>query len=138
MPYLALSPVAAALYAKLNVAALQALVGSRLYEDVPQAPTYPFVWIESSERDLRMFGSAFPEIEVRIHAFSAYEGMKEAQDIIAKVIELLRDQSLGAITGYTQAGKVFYDETVLLLDELVNGVKVRRLVAMFRVYVQEA
>lgn len=138
MAYLALGPVSVAVYAALNVAGLTALVGSRIYDDVPRNPTFPFVWYEVRERDQRGFGTGgFPEIELRVHVFSNYEGTKEAQSIGQKVIELLRDQAL-SITGYTQAGLVFYDETQLLSDQVIAGVKVRELVAFFRIYASEA
>lgn len=138
MAYLALGPVSVGLYTLLNVAGLTALVGTRIYDDVPQAPTFPFVWYEIREREQRGFGTGgFPEIEVRVHAFSQYEGAKEAQSIIQKVIQLLRDQAV-TISGYNQAGRIFYDETVLLPNEVIDGVKCRELVASFRIYAEEA
>lgn len=138
MAYLALSPVSAAVYGKLNVAGLTALVGSRIYDDVPRAPTYPFVWFEVKERDLQGFGSAaIPEVELRVHAFSTYQGMKEAQSIAQKCVELLRNQDL-TITGYEQAGKVFYDETIPLQDQAIEGVKVQEIVSVFRIYARES
>jgi hypothetical protein len=132
-----LSPASVAVYAALNVASLQALAPGGIYDDVPQAPTYPFVWYEVRERDVRGFGTgALPEVELRVHAFSTYQGMREAQLIVDKVIELLRDASL-SMTGYEQAGRVFYDDTVALTDEDVNGVKVKELVASFRIFGRE-
>jgi hypothetical protein len=137
MAYLSLSPVSVGVYAALNVAGLTALVQTRIYDDVPQAPTYPFVWYEVSERDVRGFGTGgLPEVELRVHTFSKYAGMKEAQAINQKVIELLRDQ-LVTVSGYTQAGRVFYDETLTFADELINGEKVQELVSQFRIYVEE-
>lgn len=138
MAYLSLSPVMVGIYNLLNVSGMQALVSTRIYDDVPQTPTFPFVWFETSERDQRGFGTGgFPEIELRVHAFSQYEGTKEAQSIIAKVIELLRDQAV-SVTGYRQAGAIFYDETVNLPNSDVNGVKCREMVAMFRIYAEES
>lgn len=139
MAYLALSPVSAAIYGKLNVAGMTALVGSRIYDDVPRAPTYPFIWFEVRERDVRGFGSGYglPEVAVDVHVFSTYQGMKEAQSIAAMAVQLLRDQSL-TISGYTHAGLVFYDETVSLQDQAIEGVKVQELVAKFRVYARES
>lgn len=139
MAYLSLSPVSVGVFTLLNVAGLTALVSTRIYDDVPQAPTFPFVWLEVQEnRDLRGFGTGgFPEVQLRVHAFSQYEGAKEAQDIIAKVIELLRDQAL-SISGYNQGGRIVYDETTLLPNELIAGVKCRELVASFRIFAEEA
>lgn len=142
MPYLALSPVATAVYTALNVAGLTALATGGVHDTVSQPPPLPCVLVEVDERDVRGFGTGgLPEVRIRVHAFTdrgttAAGGMKQAQQIIAKVIELLRDQSL-TVTGYTQAGAVFYDDTVLVGDEIVNGVLVHELVANFRIYVEE-
>jgi len=139
MAYLSLSPLSAALYAALNVAGMTALVGSRIYDDVPRNPTYPFVWFEVGEpRDVRGFGTGgMPEVGIRVHAFTQYQGEKQGQTILAKAIELLRDVSL-TVTGYQQAGQVFYDETVVLRDQEIEGVKVQESVAVFRTYLKEA
>lgn len=138
MAYLSLSPVLVGIYSLLNVAGLTALVSTRIYDDVPQAPEFPFVWFEAREsRDLRGFGTGgLPEIELRVHAFSKYEGTKEAQSIIQKVIQLLRDQSV-SVTGYRQAGAIVYDATVDLPLQEINGEKCREMVAMFRLFVEE-
>jgi hypothetical protein len=136
MTYCALSPVSAAVYAALNVAALTALVPGGIYDDVPQATTFPFLWYEVQERQLGVLGTrAIPEIGLRVHVFSTYEGMSEAQAIMVKVVELLRNTT-PAVTGYSNA-VIFHDETVPLAMEELNGVKVRELVGMFRVCVQE-
>lgn len=144
MAYLSLGPVSVAVFAALNVAGLQALVGQdadsryRIYDDVPPAPTFPFVWYEVKEREMgRMGGGGFPEIELRVHVFSTYQGAKEAQAITQKAIELLRDQAL-TISGYNQAGKVFYDDTQLLNDQIIAGVKCREMVAMFHTFAEES
>jgi len=137
MAYLSLSPVSVGIFTALNVAALTALATGGVHEDVPQGASYPLVWYEVRERDMRGFGTGgFPEVEIRVHALSQYRGLSEAQAIVQKAIELLRDQPLG-VDGYTQAGLVFYDETVNLGDQLLNGVKVKEIVAMFRTYVEE-
>lgn len=137
MAFLALGPVSVAVFGLLNVAALTSLAPGGVTDDPQQGITFPFVWYEVSEREQRGFGTrGLPEVELRVHVFSTYEGMKEAQTITAKVIELLRDQAL-TVTGYTHCGHVFYDETVLLPNEELNGVKVREIVSMFRIYVEE-
>ena len=133
----ALSPVSAGVYTALNVAGLTALVSTRIYDDVPQAAVFPFVLYDVQERDVRGFGTGgLPEVDLRVHAYSTYEGPREAQTIIAKVIELLKDQLI-TVTGYTQCGHIFYDETVLLPNEEINGVKCYEIVALFRVYVEQ-
>lgn len=137
MASLALSPVAVAVYGKLNVAAVTDLATGGVHDDVPQAPTFPFVWYEVSEREGRGFGTGgFPEIEIRVHVFSQYEGMSEAQSILLQAIAALKDKSL-TVSGYTQAGLVFYDETVSFPNEEILGVKTHEAVAMFRTYVEQ-
>lgn len=137
MAYSVLSPVSAAVFGKLNVAALLALAPGGVVDDVPQNPTFPFVLYEVSEREVGGFGlGALPEVTLRVRAYSQYAGMKDAQTIIAKVIELLRFQSL-TIMGYDQCGQVFWDDTVTLPNEELNGVKVHEVVANFRIYAEE-
>jgi hypothetical protein len=135
--YLALGPVSVGVYSALNVAGLTALVGTRIYDDLPQNPTYPCVWFEVTERDARGLGTGgLPEIDLRVHAFSTYEGQKEAQQILQKCVELLKDQTL-TVAGYTFCGHIVYRDTqsVGYLD--VNGVKVRELVGYFTCWVEE-
>ena len=138
MPYLSLSPVSVGLYAALDVAGLTALVGSRIYDGVPQAPVFPFVYYAVQEaREMRGFGTGgMPEVTFDVEVFSQYEGMKEAQTVMQKVIELLRDQPL-TVSGYAQAGRVFYDATVASPIDMINGVKVSGVVSRFRTYMEE-
>src|SRR5690606_20890477 len=98
---------------------------------------FPFIWFEVRERERRGFGGGgLPEVELRVHVFSTYAGQKESQQILDRVITLLKDQAL-SISGYSHAGNVFYDETVSFPDEEVNGVKSRETVALFRIYAEE-
>lgn len=137
MAYLSLDPVSVGIYTLLHVAGLTALATGGIGDDIPQGAAFPFVWYEVQERDIRGFGGGgFPEVELRVHAFSTYPGALEAQTIIQKVIQLLRDQVV-TVAGYRQAGKIFYDETVSLPNSEVNGVKVYELVSLFRIYVEE-
>ena len=134
---LAASPVAVAVAGLLNVSSLTTLAS--LTDDPAQGSTFPFVWPEVfDESDIRGFGTgALSEIELRVHVFSQYEGAKEAQAIASQVITLLKDQSL-TVTGWTQCGRIFYDRTVALTDEAINGIKCRELVVFFRIYVESA
>ena len=50
-----------------------------------------------------------------------------------KVIELLADPP--SVTGYS-SWAIFHDETQNLGDQIVAGLKVKELVAMFRLYVE--
>ena len=138
MASLALSPVSAAVYTVLNVAALTTLAPGGVRDYVPQKPTFPLVWFELQEEERRGLGTGgLPEVDLRVHCYSQALGGAEGQAVMQQVIELLKDQAL-IVPGYTQGGRVFYDRTVPLADELVNGVPVRELVAMFRIFVEEA
>lgn len=132
--YSALSPVSVGIYTLLNVSALTTLALGGVRDDVPQKPTFPFVWYEVQEESISGLGDSphFVEVDLRVHVFSQEETLADAQVIGAKVVELLRHKVI-TITGYTHAGKVFYDRTVLLADELLNGVKVHELVMFFRI-----
>jgi len=123
-------------YTALNVAGLTALATGGIFDDVPQMPTFPFIWYEVQERQAGVMGTrAIPEVELRVHVFSTYEGTSEAQSIMSKAIELLR-YTTPAVTGYSTA-VIFHDETIPLGLQELNGVKVRELVGMFRIYTQE-
>lgn len=132
---IALDAVSAGVRVALNVAALTALAPGGVSDDPAQGVVFPFVWFEVRERDLRGFGTgALPEIDVRVHAFSTVS-VQEAQQVASKVVDLLKDQAL-TVAGWTQAGKVFYDDTLTFPTEVLNGFKVREAVSSFRVYVE--
>lgn len=139
--FCSLSPVSAAVFAALNVPALTALAPGGVWDQLPQGTALPCVLLEAQEvQQLGGFGTrpgagAIPELELRIHVFSQYEGFKQAQTVMAKVLELLPPGAL-AVTGYRSHGP-FHEETVPLPDEVVAGVRVNELVARFHLYVEE-
>jgi hypothetical protein len=138
MADLALDPVSDAVYAALNVAALTALATGGISDDPAQGTTFPFVWYEVQEVPAGGFGTgALPEVTLRVHTYSRYEGMKEAQPIAKQIVALLRNQAL-TVAGYNHCGRVFYDGTFPAPNEELNGVKVHELVSLFRIYVEEA
>lgn len=138
--YSALSPVSVAVYAALNVAGLTALAPGGVCDDVPQKPTFPFVLYEVAETTLHGFGTKpgtgrTSEIGLRLHVYSTYDGMSQAQAVMAKAIELLADAP--AVTGFG-SWALFHDETIPLGEELIAGVAVNELVANFRIYLTES
>lgn len=139
MAYLSLDPASAAIYTLLNVPGLTALVSSNgIADDIGQTVEFPFVFYEVSERDQRGFGAGeLPEVQLRVRVYSDAEGQIEGQTIVQKVIQLLKDQPL-TVTGYNHCGLIFYDETLYVGDELINGKKVKEWVAMFRFYLEKA
>src|SRR5262245_45960379 len=103
--YLSLSPVSAGIYAALNVAALTDLAPGGVRDDVPENVVFPFVLFEVSE-DAQLGGlgtkpgsGRLPEVRIRLIVYSQYAGMKEAQTVMAKAIELLKDPP--AVTGWS-------------------------------------
>lgn len=133
----ALSPVSAAVFTLLNVQAILDLAPGGIHDAVPQGVQFPFVFFEVSDRQFGGFGTkGLPEVEIRVHAYSTEEGMKQAQTIIDKAIELLEHQS-PAVAGYRTCSGIFHDDDTPLPNEVINGVPCRELVAFFRIYVEE-
>jgi hypothetical protein len=137
MATLALGPVAVAVFGLLNVSAVTALATGGVVDQVAQGTPFPFVLVDVQERDVRGFGTGgLPEVAIRVHVFSTYEGGKEAQAILAACIAQLKDVAL-TVAGYRMCGLVFYDDTIALPDQAINGVPCRELVANFRAYVEQ-
>jgi len=137
MTHLALDPVSVAVYNALFVESLKILATGGISDDPGKNTTFPFIWYEVSERDVRGLGTGgLPEVTLKVHVFSQKPGMTEAQTIMRQVVALLRDVAL-TVSGYDHCGRVFYDETVTFPDEILNNVKVHELVSSFRIYVEE-
>lgn len=141
--YSPIQPVSEALFAVFQDATLLALAIGGAQTDVPEDPTYPFLWFEVLEQDQRGgFGTkpgvgALPEIGLRLHAFdiaNSVEGWVTCQRIIARAKALVADPP--TVSGYS-SWAIFHDETHPLPDQILNGVKVKELVSMHRLYVEE-
>lgn len=139
----ALGPVSAAVFAILNVASLKAAfptgagcVGG--VTDNPTGTTYPLLWYEVQGHDISGLGQGpdLTEIELRLHVFSTWNGMLEAQRIMREAIRLLK-YSLPTVAGYMMpmVGRPL-DEIPLPFEEL-NGVKVRELVTIWTLFADE-
>ena len=137
-----LQPVADALYGVLlQDAALTALLSSTgVVDDIPQDPSYPFLWVEVQEpQQWGGFGTkpgigVLPEIGIRLHVYSQFQGMAEAYGILTRAITLLADPP--AVVGFS-SWAIFHDTTITLPDEALNGVKVKEVVGVLRLYVEE-
>jgi hypothetical protein len=131
MANLSLSAVSVGVYSALNVSGLTSLVSTRIYDNIPAAPTYPLVMYSVDETEARGMGTAeLPEIDLRVSVFSTSGDGAQAQAIIAKVKDLLKDVAL-TVTGYVMAGRVVWRETVKLGETEINGVKVNEWVVLF-------
>lgn len=137
--YSALSPASVGLYAALNVAAVTSLALGGVGDDIGQGTLFPFVLYEVHEKPVMHMGSQpgrsgqLPQVDVLVHVFSQYGGLKEAQTVMDAVIGAL--VSPPAVTGYA-SWAIFHDETINIGDQLVAGVKVKELVARFRLFVE--
>ena len=133
-------PVLEAVFAVLQDATLQAAIGGRLYDDIPQNTPRPVVLIEiMSEVDKRGLGTGgLPELDVRTHVFSDQGSMSEAHGINLQIVALLKDAGLVLTdTGYSHAGRIVYRETITLRDELLHDVKVHEVVSIFTIWVEQ-
>lgn len=136
MANISLSAVSVGIYTALNVAGLTALVSTRIYDQQPPKPTYPCVEYTVSKSEARGLGTTeLPEVTIRVSTFSKAATGAEAQAIVAKVEDLLKDQSL-TVSGYRMAGKVIWRESVDLGVTEINGEKVREWVSQFTAYLE--
>jgi len=146
-----LTAVGDALYGVLVAdSTLAGLLPGGVQTDVPEAPTYPFLWIELLE-DTQYGGfgpwpgspGTMPGLELRLHAYqSQYGTIRNAQLALARAIELVAAvDGSGAptltVSGYS-VWLVAYEQTVPLPDEEINGVKCQELVGRFRLIVEES
>jgi len=136
--YSALSAVSAGVYAALNVSAVTSLATGGVGDDVAQGTGFPFVLYEVSEIPEGGIGSRpglgqLPMVDLMVRVFSKYEGMYEAQTIMNQVIGALATPP--TVSGYS-SWAIFHDGTFPVGDETVAGVKVKELVARFRLYVE--
>lgn len=87
-----------AIYAALTgSAALQALIGNpaRVYDHVPDEPTFPYVVIGESfsgQWDTKSFDGM--DQDVVLHIWSRYRGRKEAKQIMGAIHDALNKQKL--------------------------------------------
>lgn len=137
--YSALSPVSAAIYTALNVAALTDLLQGNVSDVMSQGTAYPTVLFEVSEgQQFGGFGTKpgvrqLPEMDVRIHVFSQAQNLSEAQGILDVAIGLLADPP--PVAGYA-SWAIFHDSTVDLGDQVVANITVHEIVAQLRLYVE--
>ena len=81
-----------ALYQRLNSdPTLTALVGGRVYDDVVESPTYPFVVIDTINLDGSQDDKTnnFGMVTATIYGWSNYQGFKEVEQIISAVYDIL-------------------------------------------------
>lgn len=141
MAYLSLGPVSAAIFTALNVPAFLALCAGGAHDAIPQQTVFPMLlFVVSETAQVGGLGTKpghgrAPEVTIRFHVYSQYEGLKECQAILAKAIELLVEPP--AVTGYS-SWAIFHDEPIPVGAEVVAGIEVQELTHRMRLYVEEA
>lgn len=92
--------------------ALAALVDTRIYDDVPEAPVFPFVVIDT--QNLTEAGDKtnnVNEVITSIFAWSTYRGFKEVEQILSEVYNALHFVSWAGspneVTGYVVIETMF-------------------------------
>lgn len=82
-------------------AALAVLVGSRIYDEVPRPVVFPYVTL--SEMDVQDKGTKSGdvlELTLTLHVWSLQSGMKETQQILAALRDLLHNAPLTLNEGF--------------------------------------
>ena len=142
----ALSPVAAAVWAALDVAALTDLLQGGINAVVPQGAQRPYVYFElSNPIQHGGFGTYpghgdVPELELRLHAISDQENVSEGHAILNAALGLLFAGPLITAGGYTVcSGLPMTDIQILNLgDQVIANVVVHEEVAILRLIVENA
>ncbi|HXH05857.1 MAG TPA: DUF3168 domain-containing protein [Vicinamibacterales bacterium] len=129
----ALSPVARAAYQALSDPAFLALSTGGVYDDVPEGAARPHTVLSVQELDDSPFGAMALDVLLRVDVYSEYAGSRQAQQILAKAIELLHHRPL-TVEGFSSVF-VTYEGAETWPDQLVGGVRVKLLRGRFRVQV---
>jgi hypothetical protein len=140
----ALSPVSAAVWAALDVAALTDLLQGGVNAVVPQGALRPYVYFEvSNPTQHGGFGTYpghgdVPECELRIHAISDQENVSECQGILNAAIGLLFAGPLVMGGSYVCCGGLpLTDIQILNLgDQIIANIVVHEEVAILRLIVE--
>lgn len=112
----------------------------RIYDDVPNNALYPHVIVGAGVITTPAHTFGGPSVGIgwrdifRIHAMSRYEGKKEAQLIMARIVALLNFQPL-AVEGFPQV--TMECERVLTLIREIEKISTRDVVADICVQVHQ-
>jgi hypothetical protein len=147
---LPLTAVGDAAYALFQDATLQQLASGGVFTDVPESPSYPFLWFEvlheANEGGLgtQPGRGSMPHVTLRLHLFQGEGGaLRDAQVAMARAIQLLFPAGDAtpalALDGYTLCSNRPLPEiqTIPLPFEELNGVKVQELVTNVDLILEE-
>lgn len=141
MAVASVQPVSVAVHTVLNVAGFTALStydGPALKQRT--TPVFPvsYYQIRGEDEDRGLGTGSLPRVEIWVHGLGSEKqtrGFADAHAITSKAKELLSDAAL-TVSGFTHAGKVFFDRIVDLEPYDVNGVRVFESVAQFYTWVE--
>lgn len=104
-----------ALYAKLSGDATLMGMVSAIYDHVPETAIFPYISMgEIDARDSSTFGKDGQIMTATLHIWSRQRGRKEAQQIMARIHDLLHKGTLN-VSGAEFAGS-YYDFSAVILD----------------------
>ncbi len=138
--------VSAAIFGRLNVASLKGAyptTGVGCVGGVTDAPgsqglTFPLLWYEVASHDIGGLGQGpdLAQLELRLHVFSTYSGMSEAQRVMDEAIRLLKYTTPTA-AGYRMVQIGRPTDEIPLPFEVLNGVAVRELVTIWDLFAED-
>lgn len=135
-----LSPVSAGVFTALNVPSFLAICTHGVGDDIPEGVQFPYLLFEVQEAYAGALGTkptdgASYDVDLTLHAYSQYAGMRECQSILEAAIALLKDPP--SVSGFS-SWAIFHLDTIPIGDEIVAGVKVKELVSRHRLHVELA
>lgn len=112
------------------------LVASRIYNNVPQDTTYPYVVVTLSDtRRQDTYGRAGSLGSVDVRVVSQERGDQEGMRILDHINRAL-DQTKPTLTGHAMLGLAWDDLT--RYQEVVNGVPTRHHCASYRAWTEQS
>lgn len=113
---LALLPIQGAMFARIKAdAVLNAAIGGRVYDEVPENAVYPYVvlgeGVETPDNELAAYES---RVAATLHVWSAYRGFRESLIIAGHLIRLFDHQPL--VVAGRGVVAVRHEQTVTLRD----------------------
>lgn len=94
-------------------ATLLALATGGVHDDVPEAQAYPYVELgETFETKDSTFTADGRSLLIWIHVWSQYAGKKQAQEILARIGDLLDEVALVVTGAVVQSCEVEYTQVV--------------------------
>jgi uncharacterized protein (UPF0297 family) len=115
---------------------LVALIASRVYDEVPEAPTFPFVVVDTMGLEQSaMFDYSVDTTDVltSIYAWSEYRGYKEVEQILGAVYDAVH-QVLPTVAGFSSILSRFEVSE----EGRIEGLPTRWGSSRFRITLQES